>query len=187
MSQAKSAAPTRRKSPPPVLKGTTERTSAAHTHAYTQFQNAMQWMQQGKYEKSCATFEALMNDGPVELVERSRVYLAACKRHVAPPARKFVSDEEQYDYAISLVNTGYYEEAREQLENILARTPGADFALYGLAVLNSMTGAAEACLETLTRAIELNPRNRIQARSDSDFQEMADDPRFTELLYPEIG
>ena len=30
-----------------------------------------------------------------------------------------------------------------------------------------------------------NPRNRIQARSDSDFQDMADDPRFTELLYPE--
>jgi hypothetical protein len=32
----------------------------------------------------------------------------------------------------------------------------------------------------------LNARNRIQARSDSDFQDMADDPRFTELLYPEV-
>jgi len=33
----------------------------------------------------------------------------------------------------------------------------------------------------------LNPQNRFQARNDSDFQQMADDPRFTELLYPEPG
>jgi hypothetical protein len=45
---------------------------------------------------------------------------------------------------------------------------------------------AEPCLEHLAKAIELSPRNRIQARSDSDFQDMADDPRFTELLYPEV-
>jgi len=33
----------------------------------------------------------------------------------------------------------------------------------------------------------MNPHNRFQARNDSDFQNMADDPRFTELLYPEPG
>jgi len=26
----------------------------------------------------------------------------------------------------------------------------------------------------------------VQARVDNDFQNMADDPRFTELLYPEV-
>ena len=57
---------------------------------------------------------------------------------------------------------------------------------YGLAVLASMTGDSHQCLEHLTEAIRQNPRNRIQARSDSDFQDMADDPRFTELLYPEV-
>jgi hypothetical protein len=31
----------------------------------------------------------------------------------------------------------------------------------------------------------MNPQNRIQARGDTDFNDMADDPRFTELLYPE--
>ena len=38
----------------------------------------------------------------------------------------------------------------------------------------------------LARAIELNPRLRIQARTDPDFLDMVDDPRFTELLYPEV-
>jgi hypothetical protein len=32
----------------------------------------------------------------------------------------------------------------------------------------------------------MNPKNRLQARVDNDFQNMADDPRFTELLYPEV-
>jgi hypothetical protein len=38
----------------------------------------------------------------------------------------------------------------------------------------------------LARAIELNPKNRLQARADNDFLSMQDDPRFTELLYPEV-
>ncbi len=54
-----------------------------------------------------------------------------------------------------------------------------------MAVLASMTGEAENCLQQLAEAIGLNAKNRIQARSDSDFQDMFDDPRFTELLYPE--
>jgi hypothetical protein len=49
-----------------------------------------------------------------------------------------------------------------------------------------MTGQTEQCLEHLSQAIGINPQNRIHARVDSDFQDMADDPRFTELLYPEV-
>ena len=87
---------------------------------------------------------------------------------------------------ISLLNTGLYDEAREQLETILAKAPKADYALYGLSILESMTGQTEQCLEHLSAAIGINPQNRIHARVDSDFQDMADDPRFTELLYPEV-
>ena len=74
----------------------------------------------------------------------------------------------------------------EQFERILATFPDTDFAYYGLAVLDSITGRTQDCLKNLTRAIEMNPRNRLQARADNDFQSMVDDPRFTELLYPEI-
>ena len=49
-----------------------------------------------------------------------------------------------------------------------------------------MTGRTQDCLRNLGQAIELNPKNRLQARVDNDFQNMADDPRFTELLYPEV-
>jgi TolA-binding protein len=155
--------------------------------AVKDYQMALQLMQQGKYEKAHALFEKLVNSGPPELLERSRVYLAACERNVRSAELKFNSVEEQYDYAVSLLNTGFYGEAEEQFDDILAKYPSADYAHYGLAILKSMTDRPEECLHHLSKSIELNAQNRIQARSDSDFQDMADDPRFTELLYPEVS
>jgi tetratricopeptide (TPR) repeat protein len=160
---------------------------AEQARAVQDYQNALQLMQQGKYEKARAAFEKLSREGPAEILERSRIYIAVCERNCKSDAREFATAEEQYDYAVSLLNTGAYEEARDQFESILAASPEADFAHYGMALLDSMTGQAEDALDHLGRAIELNPSNRIQARSDPDFVDMADDPRFTELLYPEMG
>jgi tetratricopeptide (TPR) repeat protein len=151
------------------------------------YQNAVQLMQQGKFEKARVLFEKLSREGSPEILERSRVYLTVCERNCAESSLTFDTAEEQYDYAVSLLNTGSYEEARDQFEAILTTSPEADFAHYGMALLSSMTGQAEDALDHLSRAIQLNPANRIQARSDPDFVDMADDPRFTELLYPEMG
>jgi len=158
----------------------------SHQKAMNYYQSALEWMHDGKYEQKRQIFEKLSHEGPVEILERSKVYLVACQRRVQQSGLSFDSTEEQYDYAISLLNTGFYEEARDQFLGILKANPAADYAYYGLAILESMTGQAEPCLEHLAKAIELSPHNRIQARSDSDFQDMADDPRFTELLYPEV-
>ena len=59
--------------------------------------------------------------------------------------------------------------------------------VYGLAALECMTGHVEDSLRSLDEAIRLNPALRFQARNDSDFQNLAEDPRFTELLYPDPG
>ncbi len=149
------------------------------------YQSGLEAMQQGQFEKARGLFNSLDATCPPEIKERVRIYLAACDRLAQRPALDFASPEEQCDYAISRINTGDYEEAREQLEQIVARHPDADYAHYVLAILSSMTGQAEQCLEHLARSIELNPRTRLQARSDADFRHMTDDPRFTELLYPE--
>jgi tetratricopeptide (TPR) repeat protein len=122
----------------------------------------------------------------MELKERCKMYISTCQRQMEKPSLKFLTPEEHYDYAVSQLNTGYYEDAREQFNLILSGHPGADYAYYGLAVLDAVTGRVQDCLSNLARAIELNPRNRLQARVDNDFQSMVDDPRFTELLYPEV-
>jgi tetratricopeptide (TPR) repeat protein len=149
------------------------------------YQNALQLMQQGKYEKARALFEKLTRDASPEILERSRVYIAVCERNAKESSLSFKTPDEQYDYAVSLLNAGSWEEARDQFESILTKAPEADYAHYGMALLCSMTGQAEEALEHLSRSIQINGSNRIQARSDPDFIDMADDPRFTELLYPE--
>ena len=58
---------------------------------------------------------------------------------------------------------------------------------YGIAALDCLTGHIEDSLRNLSRAIGLNPALRFQARNDSDFQNLSEDPRFTELLYPDPG
>ena len=157
----------------------------ARTQALVQYESALKLMQDGKYEKAHAAFEKMLAVSPPDFADRIRMYLSACLGQAKKSANTFANNEEQYDYAISLLNDGNYEDARQHLQSILKKNSSADYAFYGLAVLSSMTGDSQTCLEHLTEAIRLNARNRIQARSDSDFGDMTEDPRFTELLYPE--
>jgi tetratricopeptide (TPR) repeat protein len=170
--------------PPPVVPSSHSTTGTAPS--FQHYQSAVQLVQQGKYEKALAAFEKLLLTAPAELVERCKMYINTCQRQMEKNKLAFLTPEEHYDYAVSMLNTGYYEEAREQFNCILATYPNSDYAFYGLALLDSITGRTQDCLGNLARAIELNPKNRLQARADNDFQSMVDDPRFTELLYPDI-
>lgn len=159
---------------------------AARAHNLALYESALRLMQEGKFDKAHTAFNQMLASSPADLAERVRIYINACLQQIQKQKTHFGSDEERYDYAVSLINDGNYEDARTELNQILRSNRNADYAFYGLAVLASVTSDAQACLEHLTEAIRLNPRNRIQARSDSDFQDMAEDPRFTELLYPEM-
>lgn len=154
--------------------------------AYQQYQAAVQLLQQAKYDRALAAFEKLASSAPIEIKERCKMYMTTCQRQLERPSLTFATHEEHYDYAVAQLNNGYFEEAREHFNSILSSNPNADYALYGLALLNAITGQSQDCLDNLGKAIELNPKNRLQARVDNDFQSMVDDPRFTELLYPEV-
>ncbi|HMG01811.1 MAG TPA: tetratricopeptide repeat protein [Edaphobacter sp.] len=172
---------------PRTLAGTAPRANdPAQTQILADYEAAVRLMQEGKFEKARASLEKLLAAGAGDLSDRIRMYINASTTQLSKTKASFANHEEHYDYAVSLLNDGHYEDAREQFQTILKQKADADYAFYGLAVLASMTGDSHTCLEHLTEAIRRNPRNRIQARADSDFQDMADDPRFTELLYPEI-
>ena len=63
--------------------------------------------------------------------------------------------------------------------------PKADYIHYALAALDCLTGEADSAMKNLKVAIELRPENRYHARNDEDFAFLQEDPRFTEMLYPE--
>jgi len=177
---------TARRSPRPTATSSRSGSGNAQQRLLQDYQSALQLIQDNKYEKARVLLEKIVPDAPPEILERARMYLTVCERNSRSGDLKFGAPEERYDYAVSLLNNGAFEDARDHFEAILAQSPRADFAHYGMALLSSMTGQAEEALEHLSRAIEMNPANRIQARSDPDFIDMADDPRFTELLYPEV-
>jgi tetratricopeptide (TPR) repeat protein len=185
MQDARAAAPSRKKNAAVASKSDGHKSSRTEP-VFQHYEAAVLLLQQGKYERALTALERMLPEAPAEIKDRCRMYISTCQRQLQGRARSFPTPEEHYDYAISLLNTGYYEEAREQLTQILNEHPGADYAFYGLAVLESITGRTQDCLSSLARAIELNPKSRVQARVDNDFQNMADDPRFTELLYPEV-
>ena len=181
--EARSAASSRKKSSSSAGKSDG---NARSEPVFQHYQTAVQLLQQGKFEKALGLLEKLLPEAPVEIQDRCRIYITTCRRQLEKTSLSFQTPEEHYDYAVSQLNTGYYEEAREQFNYILAANPDADYAFYGLAVLEAITGHVQDCLNNLARAIELNPKNRLQARVDNDFQSIVDDPRFTELLYPEF-
>lgn len=158
---------------------------AARKSTLALYEAALKLMQAGKYEKAHEAFTKMLETAPQDLADRIRMYIAACVAQLHKGTTEFQTHEERYDYAISLLNQGHYEDAREHLMAILLNEKSADYAFYGLALLASMTGDADTCIDHLTNAIRLNDRNRVQARLDSDFAGVADDPRFTDLLYPE--
>jgi tetratricopeptide (TPR) repeat protein len=155
------------------------------TQAVQNYEAAVRAMQEHKFEKAKVLLEKIVASGQMALIDRARVHLNLCTQQLAGASTTFKTHEEHFDYAVSLLNDGQFDQARTHLEKILKVNIKADFAYYGMAVVDCLTGQVESSLKNLSEAIRLNPHNRFQARNDSDFQNMADDPRFTELLYPE--
>jgi tetratricopeptide (TPR) repeat protein len=183
---ATKSAPLTPKKSPRILAGSVPALdAAARKQTLALYESALKLMQAGKYEKAHAAFLQMLEAAPHDFADRIRMYISACVSQITKGTTKFETHEERYDYAISLLNHGHYEDAREHLSAIILKDKSADYAFYGLALLSSMTGDTQTCIEHLTEAIRLNAQNRFQARSDSDFDAVAEDPRFTELLYPE--
>jgi tetratricopeptide (TPR) repeat protein len=173
-----------KKTPAPQQKPTFKE-DPGFAQAVQNYETALRAMQEHKFEKAKALLEKIIAGAQMALIDRARVHLNLCNQQLAGVSTSFKTHEEHFDYAVSLMNSGQFDQSRGHMEKILKQNAKADFAYYGMAVVDCLTGQVESSLKNLSEAIRLNPQNRFQARNDSDFQNMADDPRFTELLYPE--
>lgn len=171
---------------------TTAKKSVAEDPRYTQalqsYEAGLRAMQEHKFDKAKPHFQKVIAGTSKELTDRANVHLSICNQHLErSTATQFKTPEEHFDFAVSLMNVGDYVTAREHLDKLVKQAPQADYVVYGLAALDCLTGHVEDSLRGLDAALRLNPQLRFQARNDSDFQNLAEDPRFTELLYPDPG
>jgi outer membrane protein assembly factor BamD (BamD/ComL family) len=157
------------------------------TQAVQNYEAGLRAMQEHKFDKAKSHLQKVVSGPSRELADRASVHLNACTQQLERTTTQFKTPEEHYDYAVSLINIGDYVGAREHLDKLSKQVPKADYVAYGLAALDCLTGHVEDSLRHLDEAVRLNPGLRFQARNDSDFQNLAEDPRFTELLYPDPG
>ncbi len=158
-----------------------------HVQAVQAYELGLRALQEHKFDKAKGHLLKVLAGPNKSLADRATVHIHTCDLHLEKPALQFKTPEEHFDFAVSLMNTGDYVAAREHMEKLLKQQPKSDYVLYGLAALTCLTGHVEDALKTLNEAIQVNPALRFQARNDSDFQNLAEDPRFTELLYPDPG
>jgi len=169
---------------PPQKSGFTQEPGFAQ--AVQNYEAGLKAMQEHKYERAKSLLEKVCESGVRELADRASIHLNTCMQQLGKGSSSaFKTPEEHYDFAVSLINDGNFDDARSHLEKILRQNPKADYAHYGMAALECLIGRIEPALKSLNDAIRLNPANRFQARNDSDFDRLSDDPRFTEVLYPE--
>jgi tetratricopeptide (TPR) repeat protein len=156
------------------------------SQALQNYEAGLRALQEHKFDKAKPLFQKVLAGGSKELSDRAAIHLSICNQHLErSTTNQFKTIEEHFDYSVSLMNVGDYVTAREHIVKLVKQAPKTDFVIYGLAALDCLTGHVEEALKHLEEALRLNAGLRYQARNDTDFHNLAEDPRFTELLYPD--
>src|SRR5574337_2034282 len=151
-----------------------------------QYEEAVRYFQQQKFHKARQILEKVIAGPSKELADRAQVHLRVAEQRISrPPTQVLRTAEDHYQCGVAMMNLGRWDEAREHLLRARKTAPKADHVYYALDALDCLTGEAESAMENLKLAIDLRPENRYHARNDEDFAFLQEDPRFTELLYPE--
>jgi tetratricopeptide (TPR) repeat protein len=150
------------------------------------YEEALRYFQQLKFHKAKQSFERVLEGPTKELSDRAKMHVRICEQRISrPPVPTMKSPEDHYTQGVALMNLGRWDEAREHFDRARKAAPKADHIVYAMAALDCLTGEADSAMENLKIAIQLRPENRYHARNDEDFSFLQEDPRFTELLYPE--
>jgi tetratricopeptide (TPR) repeat protein len=149
------------------------------------FERGIQLLYKHKFKDAKEMFERSTHGPSLEMAANAQSHIRMCDRRLAAPAPEPKSAEEHYNYGVALINLRDLEKARKHLGIALEMEPRADHLHYAFSVCQALSGDAPGAYDSLKRAIELQPRNRMVARQDSDLDAVSSQPRFSRLLYPE--
>jgi tetratricopeptide (TPR) repeat protein len=150
------------------------------------YDEALSLFRQQKFAKAKQELEKVLEGPSKELADRARMHLKIAEQRMKPSHEQNPrTADEHYQRGVAMMNIGRWDDARESLDRARKAAPKADYIHYALAALDCLTGEADSAMKNLKVAIELRPENRYHARNDEDFAFLQEDPRFTEMLYPE--
>lgn len=124
-------------------------------------------------------FEAVIATGAESrLTSRAGDYLAACDR---VEASKDGKGDDAFLEAVMARNDGDLESALK-ICTAGSRTRDGRF-VYLASCIRALLGETEPALDSLAKAVELDPTNRVRAFHDADFATLNDDERFLSLVH----
>lgn len=160
----------------------TAKAAAAIDPALDTFTKALDSFHKKDWAKAAEQFEAVLAQSDLlELSARARQYLAASRQRIdeAGGAKGKKAKQEDGDPFLRAVFEKNRGDSAAALE--ICRQEGREqkderFA-YLAASIHAAEGRTEEAVEALSRAIELNPKNRVHAFHDPDFADLRRDHR----------
>jgi len=151
--------------------------------ALPEYEKGMVLLHQREFSQAEAQFESLIASYPAvrDLVDRSRTYINLCRKR-REEVRELEGFDDYYNQGVYLGNRGDYHEALLHLNKALEVEPDSAKVHYSIASVLCLQGEREGALQSLRRAVELDPSTRIYAKNDPDFQSLHGDPEFTDLV-----
>jgi len=148
------------------------------------FELGMRLFHARQFRQARDAFQSAMRGPDRSVAHRAGLHARMCESRLTPAGVVLNTPEDHYNYAVTLINTRNFAEARQHLQAALDADPTADHVLYALAACQALSGDLQAAYENLKLAIDLQPRNRLAALQDPDFAAVADHPAFARLLHP---
>ena len=126
-----------------------------------------------KYEDALHLFREAARGPAAHVADKARSYGQICERKMSGPEMEFRNAEDHFYFGVERMNARDLDQAHYHLSRALRLQPEGDNILYALALCRGFAGDIAGAYENLKRAIDLDPRNRIMARQDSDFRNLA--------------
>ena len=149
------------------------------------FERAHKEFTRGRFGEARNQFRALLDkySQVSEVAARARTYLAVADARLRTESMLPRDADSLYDRGVIELNRGEYVAAQEMFERALKREPEAAHIHYGLAATRARLGAVDLALQSLQRALDLQPTLRVRAQHDHDLSSLRNDPDFDRLVF----
>ncbi|MDX6304209.1 MAG: hypothetical protein QOI77_1178 [Blastocatellia bacterium] len=149
------------------------------------FEAAHKEFARGRFAEARNQFRSLVENHHTvsEVTARARTYLAVAEARLRTELVLPKDADSLYDRGVIELNRGEYVAAQELFERALRREPEAAHIHYGLAASRARLGAIDTALNSLRRALDIQPTLRIRAQRDQDLNPLRSDPEFDQLVF----
>ncbi|MGA9994075.1 MAG: tetratricopeptide repeat protein [Pyrinomonadaceae bacterium] len=149
------------------------------------FERAHKEFARGRFAEARNQFRQLVDKHPgaSEVAARARTYLAIAEARLRTESTLPRDADSLYDRGVIELNRGEYVAAQEMFERALKREPEAAHIHYGLAATRARLGSIDLALQSLQKALDLQPSLRVRAQHDQDLTSLRNDPDFEQLVF----